>query len=112
MIGKLTETEEKAVREFSDELRFIAPGNIKQILLFGSKARGDSCKESDIDLFVLAEEVSSILRHKTAKLVNRLLLKYEILLSPRLIPQFRYVYQKRLETGFIKNVERDGIAIE
>jgi predicted nucleotidyltransferase len=112
MIGKLTETEEKAVREFSRELRLFSGKNIKQILLFGSKARGDFNKESDIDLFILAGEVDSILKRQTAKIVNKLLLKYEVLISPRLIPEIRYAYQKRLETGFIKNVERDGIKIE
>lgn len=112
MIGKLTEIEEKAVKDFSKELRAFSKKNIKQILLFGSKARGDFTKESDLDIFVLAEEVDSTLRRQTARIVNRLLLKYGILISPRLIPELRYSYQKRLQTGFIKNVERDGIRID
>lgn len=112
MIGKLAENEEKAVREFSTELRSAFAENIKQILLFGSKARGDFNKESDIDLFILAGQVDSTLKRFAAKIVNKMLLKYGVLISPRLIPEVRYAYQKRLETGFIKNVERDGIIIE
>lgn len=112
MIGKLNETEEKAVREFCHKLKKLSGVNIKQILLFGSKARGDFNKESDLDVFVLVDSVDSSFRRKTASIVNQILLDFGILISPRLIPEIRYAYQKRLETGFIKNVERDGIQIE
>lgn len=112
MIGKLNKTEEEAVRNFSRELKEFSGKNIKQILLFGSKARGGFSKDSDLDLFVLAEQVDARLRRKSAQIVNQILLKYGILISPRLIPEIRYAYQKHLETGFIKNVERDGVIIE
>lgn len=111
MIGKLNEKEEKAVNEFVGEIKGFSGKNIKFILLFGSKARGDFKKESDVDLFVLADQVDAILRRQTAKIVGQTLLKYGILLSPRLIPEMRYAYQKKLETGFIKNVEKDGIKV-
>lgn len=112
MTGNLTESEENAVKEFSKSLKSFSGNNIKQILLFGSKARGDSSKESDIDLFVLTGKVDPILKRQTSKIVGQLLLKYGVLVSPRLIPELRYQYQKRLQTGFIRNVERDGIKIE
>jgi predicted nucleotidyltransferase len=112
MIGKLSEIEEKAIREFSGELRKFSGRNIKRILLFGSKARGDFSKESDLDLFVHTDQVDPALKHQAAKIVNKILLKYGVLISPRLVPEIRYIYQKRLETGFIKNVEKDGIKIE
>lgn len=112
MIGKLTEIEEKAVKEFDNELKSFSKENIKRVLLFGSKARGDFNKESDLDIFVLAGQVDGNLRKQTARIVNKLLIKYGVLVSPRLISEFRYAYQKKLETGFIKNVEKDGIKVE
>ncbi|OGB89896.1 hypothetical protein A2625_05380 [candidate division WOR-1 bacterium RIFCSPHIGHO2_01_FULL_53_15] len=108
----MNEIEEKAVKEFTHELRSFAGRSVKQVLLFGSKARGDFNKESDLDLFVLVGQADRDLRRKAAQIVNEILLKYGVLISPRLIPEIRYAFQKRLETGFIKNVERDGIEIE
>ncbi|MBI5700288.1 nucleotidyltransferase domain-containing protein [Candidatus Saganbacteria bacterium] len=55
MIGKLNDIEEVALKEFSGNLKSFAKNNIKQILLFGSKARGDFNNGSDIDVFILVE---------------------------------------------------------
>ena len=112
MIGKLSEIEENAVKEFNQKLRSFAGDNIKQILLFGSKARGDFHKESDIDLFVLASEVDPLLRKQAARNVTEVLLKYGVLISPKLIPEINYSNQKRLQTAFIRNIEKDGLNID
>jgi uncharacterized protein len=111
MIGKLTGTEEKAVREFSDKLKALYGGKIKQILLFGSKARGDFHKESDIDIFVLVYKSDSMLRRGIASLTTDILLKHSILLSPKIVEESHFSYLKHLETAFAKNVEKDGISL-
>lgn len=111
MIGKLTEIEERAAREFTRELRAFSGDNIKQVLLFGSKARGDFHKESDIDIFVLVGKSDSAIRKKIASLTTKTLLQFEILLSPKIVEESHFVYLKQLETAFAKNIEKDGIKI-
>jgi predicted nucleotidyltransferase len=111
MIGKLTETEEKAVREFSAALRSAYGETIKQILLFGSKARGDFHKESDIDIFILVDKADSALRRKTASLTTKILLQHSVLLSPKIVEESHFSFLKQLETAFAKNIEKDGIIL-
>jgi len=111
MIGKLNEIEEKAVNDFSHQLKSLLGNNIKQILLFGSKARGDFHKESDIDIFILIDKADSILRKKIASLTTKILLKHAILLSPKIVEESHFSFLKHLETAFAKNIEKDGIKL-
>ncbi len=48
---RLQSNEKEAIREATEMLRKKFP--VKEVILFGSKARGDSDKESDIDLLLL-----------------------------------------------------------
>ena len=50
---KLRSNEREAIREASRMLKEKFP--VKEIVLFGSKARGDSDEESDIDLFLVTK---------------------------------------------------------
>jgi len=50
---KLQGSEKEAIREATRMLKRDFP--VKKVILFGSKARGDSDKDSDIDLFLVTE---------------------------------------------------------
>jgi len=50
---KLQGNEREAIREATRMLKRDFP--VKHVILFGSKARGDSDKDSDIDLFLVTE---------------------------------------------------------
>lgn len=49
----LRENEKKAIHEATKMLKEKFP--VKEVILFGSKARGDSSEESDIDLLLLTD---------------------------------------------------------
>ena len=81
------------------------------VLLFGSKARGDFHSESDIDIFILFDKVDSDVRKAIAHFTTKIFLKDDILLSPKAIEESHFSTIKRLETGFFKNIVNDGIKI-
>ena len=111
MIGKLSEIEENAVKEFNQKLRSFAGSNIKQILLFGSKARGDYHSESDIDIFVLLDQGDFETRDRIVDLAYDVFLKYQVQISPRVINMQEYQLSNRWQTSFIKNIQKEGINI-
>ncbi|MFH1386675.1 MAG: nucleotidyltransferase domain-containing protein [bacterium] len=111
MTGKLTEIEEKAVKEFKEAVLRKFPGKIKTILLYGSKARGDFHKESDIDVMVLIDEGDFEIRDQILDIAYGFFLKYEVLVSPRVINLKEYQQLTLWQTSFIKNTQRDGISI-
>lgn len=72
-----------AVEDFRRALRSALGPEVREIRLFGSKARGTDSPDSDIDVFV-------VVRQRTAALVDRIIdlafdcnLAYNVYISPR-----------------------------
>lgn len=111
MPGALNEIEEKALNEFRTILSKTFGDKVKMLILYGSKARGDYSRESDIDVFVLLDKSDFKVRDQIVDIAYDLFLKYEVLLSPRVINMDEYELLNRWQTTFIKNLQRDGIKI-
>jgi predicted nucleotidyltransferase len=54
-LTRLTSEERKAVEQLVDRLRAVFGGRLRDVRLYGSKARGESHDESDIDVLVLLD---------------------------------------------------------
>jgi len=111
MPGSLNTKEEKVVAEFIEKLKSQFGKAVKMTLLYGSKARGDDTKKSDIDLFVLLDKADYKIRDKIVDLAFDLFLEHEVLISPRVISMNEYELLKRWETSFYKNLQKDGIKL-
>jgi len=111
MLGKLNETEEKAVKEFRDILLERFGENIKMIRLFGSKARGDYTTESDIDVLIYVKAGDFKLRSNISDITSKIFLKHEVLISPIIVNEKDFSELIRLQMKFIRNVEKEGVDI-
>jgi len=73
----LRENEKNALRELKERILERFPN--AEIILYGSKARGDSNKESDIDLLILVESlVNTKLEEEIFHISYQIELKYEL----------------------------------
>ncbi len=76
----IKDNEKNAVLEASAMLREAFP--VKEVVLFGSKARGDDDEESDIDLLVLTTQpVSWNERKAINNALYEIQMKYDIIIS-------------------------------
>ncbi len=80
----LAMVEQQALTMFQQELRQQFAEVIQAVLLFGSKARGDSHAESDIDVLVLITSQDWRLRKAIRGLAAEVNLRYEVDISPRI----------------------------
>lgn len=110
---KLTipKTEEKAIKDFSEQVYREFGGNVVFVLLFGSKARGDYKKNSDTDILVVLRNLDENQINYIYGLVMDLVGKYKIYLSVKIFSEKEFEYYKNIQTMFIDNVMRDGIKI-
>lgn len=77
---QLRENEEAAIREATRMLKTRFP--VKGLILFGSKARGDSDPESDIDLLLLAAKpLHWKERHAIVDALFEVEMKYDVVIS-------------------------------
>jgi len=100
---------EKIICEFKDEIKKIAKTNLKQVVLFGSFARGEAVEGSDIDLLLIFyTKPSSEVIQKIRELSSTLSLKYDVVISEFLFTEEEFESYK---TPFLMNVKKEGVVI-
>ena len=83
-----------------------------EIILYGSKARGDSDKESDIDLLILVESlINSKLEEEIFHLSYQIELKYEVVFGE--IVENKDFWNTPLANAMPlhRNIDREGVHI-
>ena len=96
MEGKHMCTENQLVtiqKLISEKYKAVYGGDLSEILLYGSYARGDNSEDSDIDIAAIVHGSRLELQHKLKELWNtaaQLSLDYDIVISPTVIPYDEY----------------------
>ncbi len=105
----LRQTEVQALQAFVRRLQQSFPTQIRQVLLFGSKARGESDADSDVDVLIIVNQDDRVLRRNIIDIASDLSLEFDILLSPRVISAQRW--QTRQGFRFYQNIAHDALPI-
>ena len=86
---------------------------IKEIRLFGSKARGDWHKGSDIDILIILSRLAD--KNQAKDIVYGLVLliceKFGLYLSVKVFSEGEFGYYKSIPTLFVKNIMRESILL-
>lgn len=104
------------LEEYVKGLSKIIGKSLKQVILYGSYARGEQDQNgeiSDIDIMILVNLTQEEIRKLEKKIIDysyELDLEYNILLSP-IIENFED-YNNRIEyMSFYKNIEKEGVLL-
>ncbi len=95
--------------EFKAEIKSIYGKKLKKVILYGSWARGEATKESDIDLVVIFKD--KIIPGKEIDRMNDIItdinLKYDTLISVYPVSDKDYT---TINSPLLLNVRKEGIA--
>jgi len=110
---KLAPLEQRAACEFARAVRECLAHRVLDIRVFGSRARGESRPDSDLDILVLLDEVSLGDRNEISDLGSDLLLSMELPfpIAPRVMAKGHFEQLKALERLFAAEIERDGLPL-
>lgn len=103
----------KEIQEFIKQVKKLLGIRLKKIILYGSYARGDYNKQSDVDIMILTdlsfEEIEEY-RDKISDIAYDIELNTGIILSP--VIKNIEKYNSRVHfVPFYKNVEKEGVVL-
>jgi predicted nucleotidyltransferase len=107
----LTTQEKKSIQTFLQRLYHSYGNIIQQTILFGSKARGDSVPDSDIDILLIVSEENWPLRDAISRIAAQESLAHDVLIGPRVIGLERWQRMAQDQFAFYENVSREGLRL-
>ena len=111
VVSRITRNENAALRTFVQRILGELGAQVWQIILFGSKARGDSTADSDVDVLILTSEENRRSQERINIIASQVSLDYDILFNPLLIAKDRWTQMTNERFSICRNVERDGITL-
>ena len=102
---------QEALKQFVEKIKNKYGDKIEKIILFGSYARGEATKESDIDVLVLTHGDRFEMQKNVSGIAVDILLKTGVYISAKSVSTEEYEFMKKLKTGFYQNIVREGIAV-
>ena len=107
----LTKKEEKIVKKFAQKLKDSLGDNMVFLELFGSKVRGKSSPDSDIDVLLVVRKKTPEVRDMIFNILFDLDPYYEFKISPVIYSDFEYKKNEELKSTFIEIIKKEGVML-
>jgi len=107
------ETDRLIIEELRRRLPVEVQRHVRQMIMFGSRARGDAAEDSDLDLIALVDEKTPELERALDDIAYKVMWDHDFrpIISLKVFAEERF--QRAIANGysFYKNVMREGIAV-
>lgn len=100
-----------AVAELAARVRERFGSRVARMAVFGSQARGEATEDSDVDLLVVLDALTSADGHEIDAWVGDILTRTDVLLSPLLLSATRFDELRARERRLVAEIDRDGIPV-
>ena len=101
----------KAVDEFVKKAMDNYADKIDSIILFGSVARGEAKRNSDVDILVITNGDSFEMQRLISGIVVEILLETGIYVSVKVLSKEEYELLRDIDSLFYRNLSEEGIVI-
>lgn len=100
-----------AVERFAARVRAEFGARVREIVVFGSHARGDATPESDVDVAVVVDDLSGAEGRAIAHVAGDVLTELDVLISTFTVSTARMGELRSRERRIADEIARDGIAV-
>jgi len=108
---KLTRDERRWLASYRRAVNAEHPGDIEQMLLYGSKARGDAGPDSDLDILLIVRNTAAARKLKLRRIGYLLAADSDVLPSILAYTSAEWEHLRRSGSPFRQAVERDEVSI-
>ncbi len=99
----------KAIDDYIKLLKKHYGATILKAILFGSIARAESNKESDVDILIVISSKDEKVKDEISMSAYEIMLKNNVVLSPIVMDENTFDWYKRNRDPFYNNICKDGI---
>jgi len=107
----LRENERQALVEYVNRLLSDAGQRVRQVILFGSKARGDAGADSDLDVLIIVDQCDRQLDRQVTLTASRISLEHDTLVNTHIITAGRWAEMQKWAATLWREVQRDGVSL-
>ena len=113
MTGAMNEQDRKIVLELKSRLSADLRKRVKKLILYGSRARGGSMEDSDLDLVALVDEKTPEIEGALDEVAYGVMWDHDFkpVISLKVFSEARFRSATEKGLSFYKHVEKEGISI-
>lgn len=111
MANKITEKRKMALMYFKRKLLAALGDDVLALKLFGSQARGNFRKDSDIDVLIVLKSLSRKKKDFIMDLTTKILFEYGVDVSPIIYSQKEFNYYNGLPSVFMQILKREAMPL-
>jgi predicted nucleotidyltransferase len=109
----MTERDRDIILELKKKLPTEVSANIKKMIAFGSRVRGQGEEDSDLDLLILVNRKTSDLESKIEDVAYKVMWDHDFkpIISIKVFTEAHYQDFLREGFSFYKNIDREGVSL-
>jgi predicted nucleotidyltransferase len=101
----------EALQKFASVVRSRFGARLRELTLFGSRARGTATTESDVDVLVVVQGLTGAEGRELGYLAGDLLTEFGVLISPLALTPERIEHLRAGRRLLAQDIARDGVAL-
>lgn len=107
----LLPSESRALSAYTTWLRQRFGERLRELVLFGSRARSEAHEDSDVDLLVVIDDLDDGEGREIAHAAGDILTEYDVLVSPLTLSSERMAHLRAHRRRIAIEIERDGVPL-
>lgn len=107
----LTRAETRALDELCASVRARFGARLRELALFGSRARGEGHEHSDLDVLVVVDDLTGAEAREVAQGAGDLLTAYDVLVSPFIVSTEHIARLRSRERLIAAEIARDAVPL-
>jgi len=107
----LNKNEEQALKQFVSAIKGKLKHQVSEIRLFGSKVRGNSYRDSDIDILIILKERKKAIIDILYQELLDIELEYDSKISLTLFSEAEYSRNIKAHTPFVESLTSEGVKL-
>jgi predicted nucleotidyltransferase len=108
---KLFRNERAALDAFAEHLRARFGPRLRELALFGSRARGEGNEDSDLDVLVAVDNLTGAEGREVAYLAGDMLTEYDVIVAPFVVSSAHMALLRERERLLAREIARDAVPL-